>query len=192
LGRGDLCVGYRGVDTILYTGPGKPASIKTARSRLSSQLSRDSEESPSEIATFLPSDSNLALHLSFPWAKSVPENLRPSVDEQAVESFFEKFVMYPCNQNSTPGFLEHLPIMFKDFGKEGRIALRWAVKAAAYASLSNEQQNTSYSNKALQYYGSALSKLAESLRDPEIKPDDYVLMTIVILDLFEVYFLPLL
>lgn len=139
-----------------------------------------------ELSAFLPAPKNLRLPSTFPWVKGVPEKLQPSVDEQVVESFFEKFVMYPCNQNSTPGFLEHLPVMFHEFPKERRLALRWAVRAAAYASLSTEQQNTAYSKKALQCYGFAISKLSESLKDPEKKPNDHTLMSIVILDLFEV------
>jgi hypothetical protein len=113
----------------------------------------------------------------------------PSPEDQAVSQFFDKFVMYPCNNRSSPGFLEHLPSLFKDVQVEGRLALRWAVRAASYASLSAESENPTIGNKALQCYGSALTSLAEALADTKRKPDDYVLMTVVVLDMFESIYL---
>jgi hypothetical protein len=137
----------------------------------------------------------LNLSTPYPWAKAVPEASAPSAEDQAVSQFFEKYVMYPCNNGSSPGFLEHLPSLFKEVKVEGRLALRWAVRAAAYANLSNDQSNVALGNKALQCYGLALSALAESLADPRAPPDDYTLMTVVVLDLFEVsshiYLLPI-
>lgn len=96
--------------------------------------------------------------------------------------------MYPCNQTSSPGFLEHLPYMFKEVNVEGRHALRWAVQAAAYADVSNNQEDESnaLASKALQCYGLALKALGESLSTPGKEPDDYDLMAVVVLDIFEV------
>ncbi|CZR51355.1 related to negative acting factor [Phialocephala subalpina] len=191
--RGDICVGYRDdIDMIFrfeHGKPPQPARTAKPRRRLSyqSSRSRESVDSPSDLS--IAEASSLRLPPVFPWAKRVPENMQPSAQDQAVDMFFEKFVMYPCNENSTPGFLEHLPSLFKDIKKEGRVALRWAVRAAAYASLSNEQKNASVYNKALQCYSLALSNLGESLKNPETKPDDYVLMTVVVLDLFECMYL---
>lgn len=94
--------------------------------------------------------------------------------------------MYPCNDGSSPGFLEFLPPLFKEGKTEGRVALRWAVRAASYASLSNEQNNPALGAKALECYGLALSALGEALSDPSYVPNDYEFMTIVVLDIFEV------
>jgi hypothetical protein len=116
----------------------------------------------------------------------VPDAVAPSVEDQAVSKFFEKYVMYPCNDGSSPGFLEHLPVLFSEVKIQGRLALRWAVRAASYANLSNEQNSAGLGNKALQCYGLALSALAEALADTRVPPDDYTLMTVVVLDLFEV------
>jgi hypothetical protein len=110
----------------------------------------------------------------------------PSVEEQAVDTFMEKYVMYPCSQTSSPGFLEHLPCMFQEVNVNGRYALRWAVRAAAYADLSKDQDNDTLERKALQCYGLALSALGDSLATEGKVPDDYDLMTVVILDIFEV------
>lgn len=69
---------------------------------------------------------------------------------------------------------------------QGRYALRWAVLAAGYASLSKDRDDKSLGAMALDYYGRALSVLGQCLADPSVIPDDHILMTVVVLDLFEV------
>jgi hypothetical protein len=126
------------------------------------------------------------LNPPLPWLRGVPTHLHVPVEEQATEQFLEKYVIYPCNQTSSPGFLEHLPCMFKEVNVEGRYALRWAIQAAAYADASKGQDGDALIRKALQCYGMALSALGDSLAVPGKVPDDYDLMTVVILDIFEV------
>jgi hypothetical protein len=132
----------------------------------------------------------LKLHDPLPWIKQrAPERRKaaPAPEDQAVDQFLEKYVLYPCNQTSSPGFLEHLPCLFKEVNVGGRCALRWAVRAAAYADLSRDAgQEGRISQKALQCYGLALSAMGESLSQPGKVPDDYDLMTVVVLDVFEV------
>lgn len=117
---------------------------------------------------------------------TAPQTMLTLQDHQAVSSFFERFVGCPCNDRSTPGFLDCLPALFKEVNMEGRSALRWAVLAAGYAGLPKDQENRRTSHLALYCYGHALSVLGNILADPEFDPDDHVLMTVVILDLFEV------
>ncbi|CAM1502040.1 Fc.00g040240.m01.CDS01 [Cosmosporella sp. VM-42] len=104
--------------------------------------------------------------------------------------FMDKYVIYPCNSSSSPGFLEHLPGLFKEVNIEGRYALRWAVQAASFADLSKEQGSNDLTAKALEHYGNALSALGKSLAEKGKTPDDYDLMTVVILDIFETLFDP--
>ncbi|KAH8680648.1 hypothetical protein BX600DRAFT_444860 [Xylariales sp. PMI_506] len=128
---------------------------------------------------------------SFPWLKERPgKSSNEPLEDQAVDRFMDKYVMYPCNQTSTPGFLEHLPSLFKDVNVDGRYALRWAVRAAAYADLSRESDGDQLVQKSLDCYGMALSALGESLAQSGKPPDDYDLMAVVILDIFESLFLP--
>ena len=141
-------------------------------------------EDPSDLSST--ESSGLSLPRPYPWARAVPEALVPSVENRAVDHFFEQYVMYPSNNCSSPGFLEFLPGLFEEVNVENRVALRWAVRAAAYANLSNGQSNVTLSSKALHCYGLALSTMAKSLADTRAIPDDYILMTVVVLDLFEV------
>jgi hypothetical protein len=76
--------------------------------------------------------------------------------------------------------------MFQEVNVNGRYALRWAVRAAAYADCSKDQDSNVLARKALQCYGVALSALGDSLATPGKVPDDYDLMTVVVLDIFEV------
>ncbi|KAK8060176.1 hypothetical protein PG996_010106 [Apiospora saccharicola] len=71
--------------------------------------------------------------------------------------------MYPCNESSSPGFLEHLPSLFKEVNVEGRYALRWAVRAASYAEAARDSEGSHIVQNALHCYGEALSALGESL-----------------------------
>lgn len=203
INRNENCEGYRDEASILFryetkrvieqantvasfTTPGR----KPRRKSWSANLKSDSNRSPT---TFIdPSNltkeeiSSFRIPKYSPWTKSIPDHLRPAPEDEAVDRFIDKYVMYPCAETSSPGFLEHLPCLFKDVNVEGRFALRWAVRAAAYADLAKAQNNDGFINKAFRCYGMSLSALGESLSSSGKTPDDYDLMTAVMLDIFEV------
>jgi hypothetical protein len=200
-----VCEGYRDESTIMFRyetdkviehARASASSVRSSSSTTGSHLrsrsadsSRDSRRSSSTIMD--PSDltldeaNSLNLRSTLPWVKQAPEQLKQSVEDQAVDQFMEKYVIYPCNQTSSPGFLEHLPYLFKDLNVKGRYALRWAVRAAAYADLSKDSEGDHMSRKAMHCYGLSLAALGESLLQPGKVPDDYDLLTVVILDIFE-------
>ncbi|KAH8598762.1 hypothetical protein B0O99DRAFT_591386 [Bisporella sp. PMI_857] len=128
---------------------------------------------------------NLLINNRSPSANSSQNSPLPSEEDEAVCRFFEKFVIYPCHEGSSPGFLEHLPSLFKEAQVEGRLALRWAVRVVSYAGLSSDIGSQPIREKALHCYGLALASLGDALSVPKREPDDYVLMTVVVLDLFE-------
>ncbi|OAA64744.1 Zn(2)-C6 fungal-type DNA-binding domain protein [Niveomyces insectorum RCEF 264] len=148
-----------------------------------------------EDASALAPDEAAGVKMSNPrrWLKAtaLAQWRQPPVEDQAVDLFLDKYVLYPCNQTSSPGFLEHLPSMFKEVDNiHGRHALRWSVRAAAYADVSKGQDSDALARKALQCYGMALTALGESLARPGKEPDDYDLMTVVMLDMFETLYIP--
>ncbi|KAK8051856.1 hypothetical protein PG993_003241 [Apiospora rasikravindrae] len=207
--RDDVCEGYRDEATLTFRYetekvlqharvaaagyPATPASIDSRRrcrsvdgkSPVSSKGLTDPSSLTRDEATSL-----LSPPSPYPWLKQMPRHIQVQKEDQAVEQFMDKYVMYPCNETSSPGFLEHLPSLFKEVNVEGRYALRWAVRAAAYAEAARDSEGTHVAQKALHCYGEALSALGESLAEPGKPPDDYDLMTIVVLDLFEALFLP--
>ncbi|KAE9363834.1 hypothetical protein N431DRAFT_474834 [Stipitochalara longipes BDJ] len=169
----------------------QPPARKRSRS-VDAASQRSSSSQHADPSALAPGEAiGIQLRDPHPWLKNkLSPEMMPPVEEQAVDNFMEKYVMYPCNQTSSPGFLEHLPCMFQEVNVNGRYALRWAVRAAAYADLSKDQDSDILARKALQCYGMALSSLADSLATPGKVPDDYDLMTVVVLDIFETLYIP--
>lgn len=200
INRNEICEGYRDESTIVFrhetvkviehanaaaaATPSTGSSRKSRRSRSTDNLSSTTFADPSDLTE--EEAASLDLPRAFPWMKTTPAHLRPAPEDEAVNRFMDKYVMCPCNETSSPGFLEHLPCLFQDVNVEGRFALRWAVRAAAYADLSKAQSNDALSSKAFHCYGMSLSALGESLSEVGKVPDDYDLMTAVMLDIFEV------
>jgi hypothetical protein len=60
------------------------------------------------------------------------------------------------------------------------------VLAAAHASLIHDPYDKTSKVQAFRYYGLALAALSDSLKESISEQDDYVLMTVVVLDIFEV------
>jgi hypothetical protein len=167
----------------------RASDASLARSASSARASARSSQSPGRSDrddTDSISLSGLDIENPRRWLKGGVATATASADDQAVSAFFERFVMYPCNRGSSGGFLEYLPCMFEEINTGNRVALRWAVRAAAYATLSKDRQNHALQRKASQCYGLALSALAKSLVKSKDPPDDYILMTVVVLDLLEV------
>jgi hypothetical protein len=77
--------------------------------------------------------------------------------------------------------------MFQEANVTTRSALRFAVRAVAYADAVAQQDTDGARDMALVWYGRALESLGEALK-AGTEVDDHVLMTIVVLDLFEVSF----
>lgn len=205
--RNEICEGYRDESSRIFrnetekviqhsravqmaTPPSHRDSSQSSprkRSR-SANLSLASRPSSSFSSSLAPEEaSGITIRNPRPWLKESPARFQPPLEDQAVDQFIDKYVLYPCNQTSSPGFLEHLPCMFKEVNIEGRYALRWAVQAAAYAdAISQNKESDALASKALQCYGMALGALGESLAASGKEPDDYDLMTVVVLDIFEV------
>ena len=200
--RGELCTGYRDVTSLFFRNEtektvrrslGRRASLGEVTASDSSERSHSSGRSARSRAT----DNSLSsielptgkLSKQYLWAKDVPRQSLPTTEERAVSKFFDQYVLYPCNHGSSPGFLEHLPSLFKTGFEKGRMALRWAVRAASLAGLASETDDITLRSQALQCYGTSLSCLGESLAGHGKDPDDYDLMTVVILDIFETVYL---
>ncbi|KAI1208448.1 uncharacterized protein F4807DRAFT_152287 [Annulohypoxylon truncatum] len=206
--RNEICEGYRDEASIVFRYETErvieqasivaSTSSSTTSGRSSRRRSRstDNKSNSSRSTTFVdPSDlteeevASFRLPNRLSWTKTTPVHLRSTPEDEAVNLFLDKYVMYPCAETSSPGFLEHLPCLFKDVNVEGRYALRWAVRAAAYADLAKAQNTDVLAKKAFHCYGMSLSALGESLSSHGKIPDDYDLMAAVMLDIFETFFI---
>ncbi|KAF4968035.1 hypothetical protein FSARC_4532 [Fusarium sarcochroum] len=200
IARNELCVGYRDEGDLMFqhetekvvfrslTTSSTSGSVSTNSSPRDHRTRSRSVERASESS--FSSTASLNLPTAFPWLKDQSNTKTPSEDEQAADLFMGKYVLLPCNESSSPGFLEHLPCLFKEVNVQGRCALRWAVQACAFADLSREQSPEELVKRSLECYGHALSALGQSLAEKGKTPDDYDLMTTVMLDIFETLFMP--
>ncbi|CVL00194.1 hypothetical protein FPRO06_08346 [Fusarium proliferatum] len=197
IARNELCVGYRDEGDLMFQHETAKVVLKNQASTPSNSSSSSSSKSPRENRTrsrsverapesAFSSTTPVNLPAAFPWLKDPPKTESASKDEQIANIFMEKYVLLPCNESSSPGFLEHLPCLFKEVNIEGRYALRFAVQACALADLSREQSSEELVERSLELYGYALSALGQSLAEKNKTPDDYDLMAVVMLDIFEV------
>lgn len=185
ISRSESCIGYRDeadlifqheTDKVIYRNLGDVASSTASNITRSRSLSR--------LDPTTPAQSSQSSFDSWQTDLTLPDEAE---DDPNITAFMDNYVIYPCTESSGVGFLEHLPCLFKLVNIEGRYALRYAVQAAAYADASRQQNSNSDTKKALEYYGKALSALSQSLAEKSKVPDDYDLMTVVILDIFEVF-----
>ncbi|KAF5566400.1 negative acting factor [Fusarium napiforme] len=168
-----------------------PSSSSRSNSSRSPRDNRTRSRSVERVSeSSFSSTASINLPAAFPWLKDQSKTEPASKDEQIANIFMEKYVLLPCNESSSPGFLEHLPCLFKEVNIEGRYALRFAVQACAFADFSREQGSEELVKRSLECYGSALSALGQSLAEKNKTPDDYDLMTVVMLDIFETLFMP--
>ncbi|KAI1330938.1 hypothetical protein F5Y16DRAFT_395900 [Xylariaceae sp. FL0255] len=201
-----VCEGYRDEASIIFRHETSKTinlaavSSSSSSSRSGSSPRRQRSRSVERFTSFqeplsVPDPSDLDADEAFgvkvpgrlAWLKSPPIDAKKSIQQDSVDHFLEKYVIHPCNESSSPGFLEYLPSMFKEAQVVGRNALRWAVQAGAYADLSISEKSDVLSRKAWQCYGASLAALNRSLAEPGKEPDDYDLMTIVMLDIFETF-----
>ncbi|KAH6894310.1 hypothetical protein B0T10DRAFT_558455 [Thelonectria olida] len=204
LTRNELCVGYRDEVDLLFQNETEKVVLKStsksatsssssstsSRNRSSGRRTRSRSVEPSPVTEPLDTSAVQVPSSHRPWLKkSHAGHQSASLEDQAVSIFMDAYVIHPCNESSSPGFLEHLPCLFGEVNVQGRYALRWAVQAAAFANLSREEDAETMAHRALECYGEALGALGKSLAEKRKAPDDYDLMAVVMLDIFETLFL---
>ncbi|KAH6956874.1 hypothetical protein DER45DRAFT_292293 [Fusarium avenaceum] len=202
IARNELCVGYRDEGDLMFQHETKKVVSKSqSLASCNSSASNSSNSSSQERHTRSRSvertsedsfASSLSINLppALPWLKTQSTTKPLSEEDQVANLFIDKYVLLPCNESSSAGFLEHLPSLFKEVNIQGHYALRFAVQACAFADLSREQSSEALARKSLEFYGHALAALGQSLAEKHKTPDDYDLMTTVMLDIFETLFMP--
>ena len=180
--RNELCVGYREESDLIFQNETDKVLQRNMMPGIIPQEAggRPRSRSLSRLDTSSPSASPASI-TSWQTDITLPEEEDPTVSK-----FMDNYVIYPCTESSNVGFLEHLPSLFKEVNVQGRFALRYAVQAAAYGDVSRQKQSSQDAKRAMEYYGSALASLSKSLSEKGKIPDDYDLMTVVLLDIFEV------
>ncbi|KAH8880244.1 hypothetical protein GQ53DRAFT_755226 [Thozetella sp. PMI_491] len=190
INRNETCGGYRDMGNLIFRHE-TLASLSTKSSLV--DLPADELSSPDVDRSSNPPSKLVLPHDRVSSTASQDGStftVKPESHEQAVDEFLDRYALYPSSRDSEPVFLEHLPCLFKEVNIDGRCALRWAVQAAAFADAGRNANVPGVDREVLEYYGMALEALARSLGEKDKVPDDYDLMTVVILDFVETMFLP--
>lgn len=191
IGRGDTCTGYRTEDSLIFRNENDKIErgLHTS-SAIDSVKSGSAPKKPLRWTTpgsgTIQKQSHRFKVETLPHEPALSQIHDDPSEDQIASGFFDRFVLQPCNDGSSSGFLEHLPGLFKDIDIKNRYVLRYAVLATAHASSCGVAENGTSKEKAFYYYGLALQALSYSLESSKSEIDDYILMTIVVLDLFEV------
>jgi len=187
--RGENCAGYRDENSLIFRSENEKLE-NSLHGRLGINESLPNATIAKKLSWKLPATWNPTISTDSRTGllsiTSSSSRSGPTTEDPEVWQFFDRFVMYPCNSGSSLGFLEHLPSLFIEINVKHRYALRYAVLAAAHASSIDDPCDNTSKQQAFHYYGLALSALSDSLKEAISEQDDYVLMTVVVLDIFEV------
>jgi hypothetical protein len=187
--RGEQCGGYREESSLIFRSENE--RLDNHLNSLGTNAALPNTSFSKDLSWKLPANGNpttdsTSSRAGPPLSPSALSTSGTATDDAEAWHFFDRFVMYPCNSGSSLGFLEHLPSLFIECNVKHRYALRYAVLAAAHASSINDPDDKTSKQQAFHYYGLALSALSESLQGVITERDDHVLMTVVVLDIFEV------
>ena len=114
--------------------------------------------------------------------RPLPQNL----GDQAVCFFFHQYII-SANDGGNPGYLDFLPELYESSDPDGALAL--SVKAMSYGSLSARSSIKVLAAKSNEYYRATLKLVNGMLQSPEEIAQDFLIVAILLLVLFEVCFL---
>lgn len=129
------------------------------------------------------------LQITCPWLTqralaSIPEPLRRSVEDRAVERFFTNWVLFP-GRNGTPGHMANLPVLF--YGASADSVLAHAVRTVAFADVKHTyDRGISFSLRARHAYGAALSGIRGITELESEMASDEAFAALLLIDSFEV------
>jgi len=108
----------------------------------------------------------------------------PGWEEQAVSFVFHNYVSEDNESASSRGLFDYLPALYRK-SKPGSI-LADAVTALGMVCIANSSRNSSLLNKAILKYGATARAVSSSLGQIELAKQDDVLISVLLLGVFEV------
>lgn len=130
------------------------------------------------------------LRFQYPWLNEqrisqLSHPMTQDPDLRAVDRFFVNWTLYPDNEQISNGHMSNMQDLYISAPPQSVLWL--AVRAVAYADMRNElSTGTSFSVKARQFYGAALSRLREVAYQGQNLANDHMLAAILLIDNFEV------
>ncbi|KAK3683173.1 hypothetical protein LTR37_020486 [Vermiconidia calcicola] len=163
----------------------RPRSLGRGQIVANSSPSQTSEDpQPSELPT--EGSRKLYYWLNDTALAEVPGPLKRDTETRAVERFFLDWTLNPTNDGVAPGYMHDLPLLYAS-AAPGSV-LWHAVRAVAFADLKDYDRG-SFSSKARQNYGGALTRMRSIAEDSQRLAEDRILAALLLIDNFEAIYL---
>ena len=131
-------------------------------------------------SSHIASPTNSGYYLPLPLSKSFQD----SPQEQAINGFFQNFVLIPRHPYSRRGYLDCLLPLYQSTRHDSLLSL--ATTAMALIIESGSPSTAHYRQLSKSFFGRALVKTGRAIRDPVESVKDETLMSVLLLSFYEV------
>ncbi|KAL8668781.1 MAG: hypothetical protein Q9168_006606 [Polycauliona sp. 1 TL-2023] len=137
------------------------------------------------IGTLRTSSSHIAspTHSGYFLPLSLPKSFHDSPEDQAVNGFFQNYVLIPRHQHSRRGYLDCLLPLYQNTRHDSLLSL--ATTAMALAVEGGSPSTAHYRQISHSFFGRALVKTSRAIRDPVESINDETLMAVMLLSFYE-------
>ena len=115
---------------------------------------------------------------------SLPKSFHDSPEEQAINGFFQNYVLIPRHHHSRRGYLDCLLPLYQNARHDSLLSL--ATTAMALAIEGGAPSRAHYRKLSQSFFGRALVKTGRAIRDPVESIKDETLMAVLLLSFYEV------
>ena len=115
---------------------------------------------------------------------SLPKPFNDSPEEQAINGFFQNYVLIPRHPHSRRGYLDCLLPLYQNARHDSLLSL--ATTAMALAIEGDPLSKAHYRKLSQSFFGRALVKTGRAIRDPVESIKDETLMAVLLLSFYEV------
>jgi hypothetical protein len=109
--------------------------------------------------------------------------LHDDSEVHAIRLFFQDYVLTPCSDKRSRGWLNFLPRLYEAAPHDP--VLQPALFAAAYANIAQKTESPDFSIKAISYYNVSLEMINKVLSDRLIATSDVAMTAVLLLGLYE-------
>ncbi|KAL8895835.1 MAG: hypothetical protein Q9192_003420 [Flavoplaca navasiana] len=114
---------------------------------------------------------------------SLPKSFHDSPEEQAINGFFQTYVLIPRHHHSRRGYLDCLLPLYQNARHDSLLSL--ATTAMALAIEGGAPSRAHYRKLSQSFFGRALVKTGRAIRDPVESIKDETLMAVLLLSFYE-------
>ncbi|KAL8723977.1 MAG: hypothetical protein Q9166_008198 [cf. Caloplaca sp. 2 TL-2023] len=165
-----------------------PAAVGATATAAESQntavvVGRSGNQRPN--GSFLPSSHSFAspANSGYFLPLSLPKSFQDSPEDQAINGFFQNFVLIPRHPYSRRGYVDCLLPLYQNTRHDSLLSL--ATTAMALAVEGGSPSTAHYRQLSRSFFGRALFKTSRAIRDPVESIKDETLMAVLLLSFYE-------